>query len=129
VPEYYVRRCAEVLRRDGSVIAPLATAAERQEWRAGIRRVCRVAGLRVRTGLSADGEVAWAYHADHVVTEASSRAASRAIEACTAPKRRNQPDLRVHGVAYAARWYSLITPPSTFRRRTGASSGTTTGSS
>jgi hypothetical protein len=35
----------------------------------------------VRTGLSADGEVAWAYHVDHVVTEASSRAASRAIEA------------------------------------------------
>ncbi|HEY5987558.1 MAG TPA: hypothetical protein VIV12_14465 [Streptosporangiaceae bacterium] len=30
VPEYYLRRCAEVLRRDGSVVAPLATAAERQ---------------------------------------------------------------------------------------------------
>jgi len=27
----------------------------------------------------------------------------------------------------AARWYSLITPPSTFRRSTGTSSGTTTG--
>jgi hypothetical protein len=81
VPEYYVRRCAEVLRRDGSVVARLATAAQRQEWRAGIRRVCRAAGLRVRTGLSADGEVAWAYHVDHVVTEASSRAACRAVEA------------------------------------------------
>jgi hypothetical protein len=46
--------------------------------------VCRAAGLRVRTGLSADGEVAWAYHVDHVVTEASSRAASRAIEAAFA---------------------------------------------
>ncbi len=34
--------------------------------------------------------------------------------------------LRVHGVVHAARWYSLITPPSTFRRCTGASSGTTT---
>ena len=32
-------------------------------------------------------------------------------------------------VAYAARYYPLITPPSTFRRCTGASSGTTTGSS
>ena len=84
MPECYVRRCAEVLRRDGSVIAALATAAERQEWRAGIRRACRAAGLRVRTGLSADGEVAWAYHVDHVVTEASSRAASRAIEAAYA---------------------------------------------
>jgi hypothetical protein len=39
------------------------------------------------------------------------------------------PDLRVHGVVQAARWYSLITPPSTFRRRTGAPSGTTTGAS
>jgi hypothetical protein len=39
------------------------------------------AGLRVRTGLSADGAVAWAYHLDHVVTEAWSRAARRAIEA------------------------------------------------
>jgi hypothetical protein len=38
-------------------------------------------------------------------------------------------DLRVRGATYAARWYSLITPPSTFRRCTGASSGTTVGSS
>jgi hypothetical protein len=76
-----VRHCAEVLRRDGSVIARLGNAADTQEWRAGIRRACRAAGLRMRTGLSADGEVAWAYHVDHVVTEASSRAASRAIEA------------------------------------------------
>lgn len=79
-----MRRCAEVLRRDGSVIARLGNAADTQEWRAGIRRACRAAGLRVRTRLSADGEVAWAYHVDHVdhvVTEASSRAASRAIEA------------------------------------------------
>lgn len=38
-------------------------------------------------------------------------------------------DLRVYGVAHAARWYSLITPPSTLRRCTGAASGTTTGSS
>ena len=35
----------------------------------------------MRTGLSTDGEVAWAYHVDHVVTEASSRAARRAMEA------------------------------------------------
>ena len=81
VPECYLERCVEVLRRDGSVIAPLATATERRYWRAGIRRMCRTAGLRVRTGLSADGEVVWAYHVDHVVTEASSRAANRAIEA------------------------------------------------
>ena len=37
-------------------------------------------------------------------------------------------DLRVHGIAYEARWYSLITPPSTLRCRTGVPSGTTTGS-
>lgn len=81
MPEDYVRRCAEVLRRDGSVVTRLASAADREQWRAGIRRVCRAAGLRVRTGLSADGALAWAYHVDHVVTEASSRAATRAIEA------------------------------------------------
>lgn len=38
-------------------------------------------------------------------------------------------DLRVSGLVYAARCYSLITPPSTLRRRTGAASGTTTISS
>ena len=38
-------------------------------------------------------------------------------------------DLRVHGSVHAARWYSLIMPPSTFRRCTGASNGTTAGSS
>src|SRR5260370_31026134 len=38
-------------------------------------------------------------------------------------------DLRVHRVLQAARWYSLMTPPSTFRHRTGAPSGTRTGSS
>jgi hypothetical protein len=38
-------------------------------------------------------------------------------------------DLLVHGFDYAARWYSLIAPPGTFRRRTGALSGTTAGSS
>ena len=44
-------------------------------------------------------------------------------------KNRDWPDLRVHGVAHAARRYSLITPPSTFRRCAGASSGMTTDSS
>ena len=76
-----MRRCAKVLCRDGSVVARLETAADIREWRAGIRRACHAAGLRVRTGLSTDGEVAWAYHVDHVVTEASSRAARRAMEA------------------------------------------------
>ena len=38
------------------------------------------------------------------------------------------PDLRVLLAVHAARWYSLIAPPSTLRRRTGASRGTTTGS-
>src|SRR5690348_687190 len=36
---------------------------------------------------------------------------------------------RFQRVIHAAWWYSLITPPSTFRRCTGAVSGTTTGSS
>jgi hypothetical protein len=45
-----------------------------------MRRLCRAAGLRVRTGVSEDGTVAWALHADHVVTAAEREAASRAIE-------------------------------------------------
>ena len=36
----------------------------------------------------------------------------------TAPKCRGQPDLLVHGIAHAARRYSLITPPSTSQRCT-----------
>jgi hypothetical protein len=39
------------------------------------------------------------------------------------------PDLRVHGVIHAARRYSLMMPPSTFQRRTGAASDTMAGSS
>ena len=46
-----------------------------------MRRLCRAAGLRVRTGVSEDGTVAWALHADHVVTAAEAEAASRANEA------------------------------------------------
>ena len=36
---------------------------------------------------------------------------------------------RFGGLAYAARWYSLITPPRMCRRWTGVSSGTMTGPS
>jgi len=46
-----------------------------------MRRLCRAAGLRVRTGASEDGTLAWALHADYVVTAAETEAASRAIEA------------------------------------------------
>jgi hypothetical protein len=46
-----------------------------------MRRLCRTAGLWVRTGVSEDGTVAWAVHADHVVTAAERGAANRAIEA------------------------------------------------
>jgi hypothetical protein len=84
VEQYHMRRRAEELRRDGSVVVRLPGAREAREWRAAMRRACRAAGLRVRTGVSDDGEVAWAYHVDHVVTPASSRAANRAIEAAFA---------------------------------------------
>jgi hypothetical protein len=59
------------------------TAEEAARWRAGMRRVCHAAGLRVRTGASQSqgGTVAWRVHADHVVTAAQAEAASRAIEA------------------------------------------------
>jgi hypothetical protein len=47
-----------------------------------MRRACRAAGLRIRTGLAnADDRIAWVYHLDHVVPEAAERTANRAIEA------------------------------------------------
>ncbi|MGH3275867.1 MAG: hypothetical protein ACRDNZ_16275 [Streptosporangiaceae bacterium] len=84
VEQYRVRRWIEELRRDGSLVVRLPNAREAQDWRAAMRRACRAAGLRVRTGLSGGDGVAWAYHVDHVVTAASSRAANRAIEAALA---------------------------------------------
>jgi hypothetical protein len=50
--------------------------------RAEVRRACRTAGLRIRTGLAnADDRIAWTWHVDHVLTEADDRAARRAMEA------------------------------------------------
>ncbi len=46
---------------------------------------------------------------------------------CTAPKFVAASDLRGYRVVHATLWYSLIRPPSTSRRCTGALSGTTTG--
>jgi hypothetical protein len=77
-----IKHDLEKLRRDGSVVARFSSAEEAAAWRAAMRRVCRTAQLRIRTGLAnADDRIAWAWHVDHVVTEAESRAACRAIEA------------------------------------------------
>lgn len=77
-----IKRDLEMLRRDGSVVAGFGSAEDAAAWRAAMRRACRTAGLRVRTGLTnADDRIAWAHHVDHVVTEAEGRAARRAIEA------------------------------------------------
>jgi hypothetical protein len=62
-----------------------------------MRRMCRTAGLRIRTGLAnADDRIAWVYHADHVVTEAAERAARRAIDAAYGD---NQPRVPFHELA------------------------------
>ncbi len=79
--EYFLRGDLEALRRDGSVTKSWPTAEEAARWRAGVRRVCRAEGLRVRTGASQDGTLAWALHVDHVVTAAETEAVNRAIEA------------------------------------------------
>lgn len=71
----------EKLRRDGSVVVRFDSAEDVAQWRAAMRKACRAAGLRHRTGLAnADDRIAWALHVDHVVTEAEHRAASRAIQ-------------------------------------------------
>jgi chemotaxis regulatin CheY-phosphate phosphatase CheZ len=88
-----IERDLEKLRRDGSVVARFDTAEDAGAWRADIRRACRAAGLRIRTGLAnADDRIAWAYHVDHVVTEAAERAARRAMEAVHS----DQPRLPFH---------------------------------
>jgi hypothetical protein len=89
-----IKHNLEKLRRDGSVVARFGSAEEAAAWRAMMRRVCRAAGLRIRTGLAnADDRVAWAHHVDHIVTEAETRAASRAIEAAYSD---DQPQVPFH---------------------------------
>ncbi|MGH3157577.1 MAG: hypothetical protein ACRDNF_13490 [Streptosporangiaceae bacterium] len=75
-----LRRDLEVLRQDGSVLVRFTSADKAGEWRAAMRRACRTAGLRVRTGIVGDGQAVSAYHFDHVVTEADLRAAARAMD-------------------------------------------------
>ena len=77
-----VARQVEMLRRDGTVVGKFSSSEEAAAWRAVMRRACRAAGLRIRTGLAnADRRIAWVYHVDHVLTEAENRAARRAIDA------------------------------------------------
>src|SRR5260370_28118889 len=79
--EAAIARQVDVLRRDGSVVARFDSGEDAEEWRAAMRRACRAAGLRIRTGLAnADERIAWVYHVDHVLTEAENRAARRAID-------------------------------------------------
>jgi hypothetical protein len=77
-----VARQVDRLRRDGSLVARSNSGEEAAVWRAAIRRACRAAGLRIRTGLAnADERIAWVYHVDHTTTEAGQGAARRAMEA------------------------------------------------
>lgn len=84
----------EKLRRDGSVVDRFDSASDAARWRTALRRACRAADLRVRTGLpNGDDRIAWAHHVDHVVTDAARRAAFRAIEAAYAD---DAPDVPFH---------------------------------
>jgi hypothetical protein len=53
----YVQHCMEALRRDGTVRAWFQAPGNAGEWRTAMRRACRAAGLRVRTGVSGGGGV------------------------------------------------------------------------
>jgi hypothetical protein len=66
------------LRRDGALIVPVCDIGDVKAWRSGVRRACRKAGLRIRTGLTTNGEAIWVDHIDHVVTPAQMQAATRA---------------------------------------------------
>jgi hypothetical protein len=77
-----IKRNIETLRRDGTVVVRFDTAKDAAAWRAAMRRACKVAGLRIRSGLAnADDRIAWTWHVDHVLTEAGDRAAHRAMDA------------------------------------------------
>jgi hypothetical protein len=56
----------EVLRRDGSVLVKCLSDEQAGERRAAIRKQCRTAEMRGRTGIAnADGRIAWVFHVDH----------------------------------------------------------------
>ena len=68
----------EILRRDGSVVVAATDIGDVDAWRRDVRQACRAAGLHVRTGVNDHGAV-WAYHADHVGTDAELHAAGQAL--------------------------------------------------
>lgn len=76
--KYPIDAVLNALRRDGSVIVATTDFGDANVWRQQLRRACRVAGLRVRTGVS-DNAMVWVHHVDHVVTDAEHRAANRAV--------------------------------------------------
>jgi hypothetical protein len=80
VSKPWIDAVLELLRRDGSVVVAASELEDVDEWRRTVRRACHSAGLRVRTGINAHGAV-WAYHVDHVVTDAAMDAAARAMDA------------------------------------------------
>jgi hypothetical protein len=79
VSESWVDAVLDALRRDGSIVVAASDLDDVDEWRQIVRRACRAAGLRVRTGVNAHGAV-WVYHRDHVVTDAEMQAAARAMD-------------------------------------------------
>lgn len=75
---HWVNAVVEVLRRDGSIVVAARDIEDVDAWRREVRQACRAAGLRVRTGMNDHGAV-WAYHVDHVSTDAEVQAAGRAL--------------------------------------------------
>jgi hypothetical protein len=54
-----VARQVEMLRRDGTVVGKFSSSERAAAWRAVMRRACRAAELRIRTGLAnADERIA-----------------------------------------------------------------------
>lgn len=79
VSEAWFEAVVDVLRRDGAVVVSTVEVGDVEEWRRAVRRACRAAGLRIRTGVSKSGR-AWVEHVDHVVTEAEMQAVARTVD-------------------------------------------------
>ncbi len=67
------------LRREGAIVVSLGALADVEEWRREVRRVARVAGMRIRTNVERRQGYVLVDHLDHVTTDIEVSAAHRVM--------------------------------------------------
>lgn len=107
----------DVLRRDGSVVARFDSAEKAAAWRAAMRRACRIAGIRIHTGLAnEDARTAWVSDVDHVVPRPKSGQLTGSSAPCTTPPNRAFPSTNSSARNSVKRSASSETTPSCLHR-------------